>query len=89
MNDKVVNFNQAVSVLMQAADHGRKAGIFEFDDLELISQSIKLINAISEEQKRLDEEAKAKAEESSEELVDAPEAPAAETKEVVLEPSKD
>ena len=75
---RVTNLNQAISVLVQAAEHGRKAGIFEWEDLDLISQSLKLINHINAEQQKAQAEADAQAESSDEE-----------TKEVVLEPTKE
>lgn len=48
---QVSNLNQAISVLMQAAEQGRRAGIFEWEDLDYISQSLKLLNAYAAEQK--------------------------------------
>ena len=47
---QVSNLNQAISVLMQAAEQGRRAGIFEWEDLDYISQSLKLLNAYAKEQ---------------------------------------
>lgn len=47
---QVTNLNQAISVLMQAAEQGRRAGIFEWEDLDYISQSLKLLNAYAAEQ---------------------------------------
>ena len=47
---QVTNLNQAISVLMQAAEQGRRAGIFEWEDLDYISQSIKLLNSYAQEQ---------------------------------------
>ena len=46
----VSNLNQAISVLMQAAEQGRRAGIYEWEDLDYISQSLKLLNAYAKEQ---------------------------------------
>jgi|TARA_R110000772_G_scaffold57747_8_gene130714 hypothetical protein len=48
----VSNLNQAISVLMQAAEQGRRAGIFEWEDLDYISQSLKLLNAYAKEQEQ-------------------------------------
>ena len=48
----VSNLNEAISVLMQAAEQGRRAGIFEWEDLDYISQSLKLLNAYAAEQTR-------------------------------------
>ena len=39
----VSNLNQAISVLMQAAEQGRRAGIYEWEDLDYISQSLKCL----------------------------------------------
>ena len=36
---KVINISQAISVLLQATDIGRSAGIYTWEDLELISQA--------------------------------------------------
>lgn len=49
---QVSNLNQAISVLMQAAEQGRRAGIFEWEDLDYISQSLKLLNAYAAEQEQ-------------------------------------
>jgi len=46
----VSNLNQAISVLMQAAEQGRRAGIYEWEDLDYISQSLKLLNTYAAEQ---------------------------------------
>ena len=67
----VSNLNQAISVLMQAAEQGRRAGIFEWEDLDYISQSLKLLNAYAKEQEGASSE------------------PTTESKEVILEPTKD
>jgi hypothetical protein len=48
---QVSNLNQAISVLMQAAEQGRRAGIYEWEDLDYISQSLKLLNSYAAEQK--------------------------------------
>lgn len=48
---QVSNLNQAISVLMQAAEQGRRAGIYEWEDLDYISQSLKLLNTYAAEQK--------------------------------------
>ena len=39
----VNNFGQALDVLLQAADIGRQEGIYDFNALSLIGQSIKII----------------------------------------------
>ena len=56
----VSNLNQAISVLMQAAEQGRRAGIFEWEDLDYISQSLKLLNAYAAEQEQAANEEPAK-----------------------------
>lgn len=40
----VHTFGQAIGVLVQAADIGRKRGIFDWDDLDAIAQSMRIIN---------------------------------------------
>ena len=40
---QVTNIGQAISVLIQATDLGRKAGIYEWEDLDLISQAKNLL----------------------------------------------
>lgn len=57
---QVTNLNQAISVLMQAAEQGRRAGIFEWEDLDYISQSIKLLNSYAQEQEQAANEEPAK-----------------------------
>tara|TARA_Y100001937_G_C7116900_1_gene330594 strand:- start:656 stop:889 length:234 start_codon:yes stop_codon:yes gene_type:complete len=57
---RVENLNQAISVLMQAAEQGRRAGIFEWEDLDYISQSLKLLNAYAAEQEQAANETPAK-----------------------------
>jgi hypothetical protein len=44
--NSVENLGQALDVLIQAADIGRQKGIYDFDSLSLIGQSIKVINTI-------------------------------------------
>ena len=36
---KVSNISQAISVLLQATDIGRRAGVYSWEDLELIGQA--------------------------------------------------
>jgi len=69
---KVTNINEAVSILRQAAELGRQRGIFEWGDLDLIKQSMDL----------LDEAAENAQKNQSTPKVDN------ETNEVVLEPTK-
>jgi len=69
----VSNLNQAISVLMQAAEQGRRAGIFEWEDLDYISQSLKLLNAYAKEQEGPTQGSE----------------PATESNDVILEPTKD
>ena len=75
MENQVQNLGQAILVLKQAAEIGRKAGIYEWNDLDLISQSIKLINSLEQDQNA--------------ETPDETDSPESETKEVVLEPTKE
>jgi len=65
----VENIGQAIHVLVQAADIGRKAGAYEWQDLNLISQAISLITAGSPQNSKSAEElnSKAEKEESTEE----------------------
>jgi len=42
-NVQVTNVGQAIHVLIQAVDMGRKSGIYDWNDLSLISQSISLL----------------------------------------------
>jgi len=46
----VTNVGQAIHVLIQAADLGRKNGIFDWNDLKLISQSISLLAPTKEDE---------------------------------------
>lgn len=41
----VTTISQAIHVLVQAADLGRKAGIYDWEDLRLIGQSMALITS--------------------------------------------
>ena len=43
--ENVTNIGQAIHVLVQAADMGRKAGIYDWKDLNLISQAMGIITA--------------------------------------------
>jgi hypothetical protein len=89
---KVTNFNQAVSVLIQAAHLGRKAGIYEFEDLDLIGQSVMLLEGAQAEAVALakeQQEAEQNEVESKDESDAGSDLPEPETKEVILEPTKD
>ena len=46
-NNKMT-LEQAISVLLQAAEMGRKSGIFDWQDLEHISDARKLISSMSQ-----------------------------------------
>jgi hypothetical protein len=65
---QVSNLNQAISVLMQAAEQGRRAGIYEWEDLDYISQSLKLLNSYAAEQK--EEESTEPAKESNDVILE-------------------
>ena len=78
--NEVTNLNQAIGVLMQAAEKGRSAGIFQWEELEILSNTLKFLNAASAEQEKL---ATAAATSVDQDM------PQQETKEVILEPTKD
>jgi len=87
MEKQVVNFNQAISVLLQAADMGRAKGIFEWDDLALVGQAIKFINNIQAQAKADVKQSDAKDNTTNENVVEKS-VPAPETKQVILEQTK-
>jgi hypothetical protein len=48
MENKVTNLSEAISVLIQGVEMGRTKGIYEWDDLELISQSLKFMQSLQQ-----------------------------------------
>jgi len=75
---QVTNFHQAISVLLQAAEIGRKAAIYDWEDSILIGQAVILL---TDAQQQAQEQAVAQQQKQ--------ETPVPETKEVNLEPIKD
>lgn len=55
MSEQVKDFNQALSVLIQGVEKGREKGIYQWEELDLISQSLKLIHSLSEKPTSVDE----------------------------------
>ena len=49
--EKVTNLDQAVGVLMAAANEGKNRGIYGWNDLALIGQSIELIETLTAQAK--------------------------------------
>ena len=60
--EKVTNLDQAVGVLMAAANEGKNRGIYGWNDLALIGQSIELIETLTAQAKAQQEAAKAQQE---------------------------
>ena len=63
---KIQNVNDALSVLIQAVELGRKSGIYNWDDLELISDTLKFLKSQGQEvpEKDVTEEANIDAQEA-------------------------